>query len=100
MCRDNAKPTLQRLTLAVAGKGDSRKAERGLAQGSALAAGMALTKDLGNLPPNVCTPTFLAEQAVKLGKQYKMKVQVLEREEMKKLGMNTLLALASSPSTT
>ncbi|HEX2827171.1 MAG TPA: leucyl aminopeptidase [Burkholderiales bacterium] len=93
--RDKAKATLQRVTLAVDGKGESRKAERGLAQGGALAAGMALTKDLGNLPPNVCTPGFLAEQAVKLGKQYRMKVQVFERDEMKKLGMNTLLAVAA-----
>jgi leucyl aminopeptidase len=93
--RDNSKRALQRLTLGVADKGDTRKAERGLAQGSALAAGMALTKDLGNLPPNVCTPSFLGDQAVKLGKQYKMKVQVLDREDMQKLGMNTLLAVAA-----
>ena len=58
------------------------------------AAGMALTKDLGNLPPNVCTPSYLADQARELGKRYKMKVQVFEREDMKKLGMNTLLAVA------
>ena len=93
--KDTARPGLQRIALAVSGKGDTRKAERGLAQGNALAAGMALTKDLGNLPPNVCTPGYLADQAVKLGKQYKMKVQVLDREDMKKLGMNTLLAVAA-----
>jgi leucyl aminopeptidase len=92
--KDARKPPLQHITLAVGGKGDTRKAERGLAQGSALAAGMALTKDLGNLPPNVCTPGYLADQARALGKQYKMKVQVFEREDMKKLGMNTLLAVA------
>jgi leucyl aminopeptidase len=92
--KDSAQPGLREITLAVDGKGDVRKAERGLAQGSALAAGMALTKDLGNLPPNVCTPGYLADQARELGKRYKMKVQVLEREDMKKLGMNTLLAVA------
>jgi leucyl aminopeptidase len=56
---------------------------------------MALTKDLGNLPPNVCTPGYLADQARELGKRYRMKVQVLERDDMKKLGMNTLLAVAA-----
>jgi leucyl aminopeptidase len=92
--KDAAQPTLREVVLAVADKGDMRKAERGLAQGKALAAGMALTKDLGNLPPNVCTPGFLADQARELGKRYKMKVQVHEREDMRKLGMNTLLAVA------
>ena len=92
--RDSAKASLREITLAVAGKADQRKAETGVAQGSALAAGMALTKDLGNLPPNVCTPGYLADQARELGKRYKMKVQVLERDDMKKLGMNTLLAVA------
>ena len=93
--KESPQSGVREITLAFAEKGDSRKAERGLAQGQALAAGMALTKDLGNLPPNVCTPEFLAEQARELGKRYKMKVQVHEREDMRKLGMNTLLAVAA-----
>jgi leucyl aminopeptidase len=93
--KDSSQRTLREITLAVAaGKAEVRKAQRGLEQGSALAAGMALTKDLGNLPPNVCTPSYLADQARELAKRYKMKVQVLEREDMKKVGMNTLLAVA------
>ena len=39
-----------------------------LQEGSALVEGMNLTKDLGNLPPNVCTPTFLAQTAQNLPK--------------------------------
>jgi leucyl aminopeptidase len=91
--KDAAEPPLKRVTLVV-DKGDTRSAERGLEQGAALAAGMALTKDLGNLPPNVCTPTYLADQAREIAKRYRMKVQVLERDDMKKLGMNTLLSVA------
>jgi leucyl aminopeptidase len=91
---ENSKPALSQLTLAVADKSDVRAAETGAAEGSAIAEGMALTKDLGNLPPNVCTPGFLAQQARELGKSYRMKVQVLDREEMEKLGMRTLLAVA------
>jgi leucyl aminopeptidase len=92
--KDAAQPALRQLTLAVADKGEVREAETGLAQGTALAEGMALTKDLGNLPPNVCTPSYLADQARELAKRYKFKVQVLDREEMEKLGMRTLLAVA------
>jgi len=63
-------------------------------RGAAIAAGMALTKELGNLPANICTPTYLAETAQGLGREYKFKVDVLERKDMEKLGMNALLAVA------
>jgi leucyl aminopeptidase len=63
-------------------------------RGQAIAEGMALAKDLGNLPANFCTPTYLAETALALGKQHKLKVEVLEREDMEKLGMGSLLSVA------
>ena len=92
--KEAAEPALRKVTLAIAGKGMLRQAERGVTQGTALAEGMALTKDLGNLPPNVCTPGYLADQARNLAKRYRMKVQVLEREDMERLGMGTFLAVA------
>ena len=63
-------------------------------QGHAIASGMALAKDLGNLPGNHCTPTPLAETAESLGKQYKFDVEVLERDDMEKLGMGSFLSVA------
>ena len=90
-------PALRRVVLAVA-RSDEKKAARGLAQGLALAHGISLARDLGNLPGNVCTPTYLAEQARKLAKHYRMKIQVLERADMEKLGMNTLLSVAAGSS--
>ncbi len=87
-------PALKRLTLPVADRGASRRAAAGLEQGLAVAHGMNLAKDLGNLPPNVCTPTYLAEQARELAKHYRMKVTVLERADMERLGMHTLLSVA------
>ena len=74
--------------------GRSASGTRGLAQGRAIAAGMALARDLGNLPANVCTPTYLAEQAVQLGKSWKLGVQVLERRDMERLGMGSFLSVA------
>ena len=68
--------------------------EAAVKRGQAIAEGMALAKDLGNLPGNYCTPTHLAETAVELGKQFKLKVEVLEREDMEKLGMGSLLSVA------
>ena len=88
---------LKRLTLTYTNTGDRQPAERGLEQGLALGHGMNLAKDLGNLPGNVCTPTYLADEARELAKRYRttgMKAQILDRADMKKLGMGTLLSVA------
>jgi leucyl aminopeptidase len=71
------------------------QAERGLAQGVALANGMELTKRLGNLPGNVCTPTFLGEQAKKLGKEFGLSVEVNDRKAIEKLGMGSFLSVTN-----
>ena len=60
----------------------------------AIAAGVALAKDLGNLPPNICTPTYLGEQAKALAKAYGFKAEVLEEAEIRKLGMGSFLGVA------
>ena len=87
------KKGIAKLTINVAAS-DVPAAETGLADGQALAAGVSLAKDLGNLPPNVCTPSYLAEQALALGKTHQFKVEVLERDALKKLGMGSFLAVA------
>src|SRR5882672_6993615 len=56
---------------------EQRAAETGLREGIAIANGMALAKRLGNLPANVCTPSFLGDQARKLAKEFKLGVDVL-----------------------
>jgi len=88
-----ASKALKKATLLVA-KGDLGEAQAACASGEAIAGGMALAKDLGNLPGNVCTPTYLAEQAVALGKSAGLKVQVLEKKDCEKLGMGSFLAVA------
>ena len=66
-----------------------------LTQAEAMARGMVLAKDLGNLPGNVCTPSYLAQQATALAKKHKtLKATVLEESDMKKLGMGSLLSVA------
>jgi leucyl aminopeptidase len=65
-----------------------------LAQASAIAHGVNLAKDLGNLPGNICTPTYLAAQALALAKTHKsIKTTVLEEKDMQKLGMGSLLSV-------
>ncbi|MGM8226274.1 leucyl aminopeptidase [Cellvibrio sp. ARAG 10.3] len=71
-------------------------ATRGLETGKAIALGMNLARDLGNLPGNVCTPTYLANEAKRLARnQTKLTVKVLEEKQMKELGMHSLLSVAA-----
>ena len=70
-------------------------AQRAIEHGRAIANGVALAKDLGNLPGNLCTPSYLADQALELGKRSsRLKISILEEQEMQKLGMGALLAVA------
>jgi len=65
-------------------------------RGEAVAEGMALAKDLGNLPGNVCTPSHLAATAAALGRELGFDVEVLERADMEKLGMGSALAVGQA----
>ena len=85
---------LRKLALLIADRDELRGAQAALRGGMAVAEGMNLTKDLANLPGNVCTPTYLAEAARKLAKEHAMTAQVLERKDMEKLGMGSLLSVA------
>jgi len=89
-----AKRAIRKVTFVVANKGDMALVERGVARGEAIGEGIALAKDLGNLPGNVCTPTYLAEQAQELAKRHGMKAEILERKDMERLGMGCFLAVA------
>ena len=87
--------TLRRMVLTVPSRRDLPAGERAIRDGSAIVKGMNLLRDLANRPANVCTPTHLAEQAKQLGREYKsIKVKVLDRPAMEKLGMHSLLSVA------
>jgi leucyl aminopeptidase len=94
---EEAKPHLHKVTLSAInadGAAELGASEEALRRGIAIAEGMNLAKDLGNLAPNICTPTYLAEQAVGIAKTHKLKATVLEQKDMEKLGMGALLAVA------
>jgi len=87
---------LKSFGIAVAEKDQAREAERGLGHGRGIAAGTALTRDLANLPANVCTPTYLAKQARELAKQYKsVRAQVIDEPELKRLKMGSFLSVTA-----
>jgi len=86
-------------TLHVEDRKHNKLIETGINQGTAIANGMHLAKDLGNTAANVCTPSYLGKQAKKLDKDFtSIKTTVLSEAQMKKLGMGALLSVsAGSP---
>jgi leucyl aminopeptidase len=87
-------PSKLRSVSLVCSKTETAALAKGLLRGESLAAGALLARECANRPGNHCTPSFLAEQARKLGKEQGLKVEVLERRDCEKLGMGSFLAVA------
>jgi len=88
-------PALKRVSLGIADNSARNAAQRGLDHGAAVAIGQKVMRDLGNLPPNVCTPRYIARAARDLGRRHRsLKVRVLEEAAIQKLGMGSFLSVA------
>jgi leucyl aminopeptidase len=83
---------LQRVTIAVAKSSAAHQAAFKAAQGAAN--GIELARELGNLPPNVATPTRLGEEAKKLARAHGFRCEVLGPREVEKLGMGSFMSVA------
>ena len=89
-------PALKGFAVVVAGRGEVREAERGLAHGRGIALGSALTRDLANLPANVCTPSHLGQRARELAREHRsIRVQVLGEPELRRLKMGSFLSVTA-----
>ncbi len=75
-------------------KSEAKAVQLGLKRGAAVAAGVTLAREFGNRPGNQCTPTWLGQQAKKMGKEFGLDVEVLDRKAVEKLGMGAFLAVA------
>ena len=79
-----------------AAKAQIANATKGLLLGQAIAKGVNLARTLGDLPGNICTPSYLASEAKRLAsKESKLSVNILEEKQMKELGMGSLLSVAA-----
>ncbi|NKN31808.1 leucyl aminopeptidase [Marichromatium bheemlicum] len=89
------KVALKRLVLWVEKKAQQGVAERAIAHGEAMAEGIALARELGNLPGNICTPSYLAEQAETLATEHpRLTTEILDEAAMAELGMGALLSVS------
>jgi leucyl aminopeptidase len=69
---------------------------KGIKHGNAIGGGMAVSRDVANLPANVCTPTYLVKEARRIAKNSKhLRIEVLDEKEMQKLGMGALLSVTA-----
>jgi leucyl aminopeptidase len=97
-CKSGKKPprmALRKVHFNVDRK-DAASAKAAYQEASAISAGMSLARDLGNLPANVCTPSYLASQARQLARgEKRLRVTVLGEPEMKKLKMGSLLSVSA-----
>src|SRR5690606_35622129 len=88
------RPKLKKIVQVVERR-DATQAQQGLREGGAIARGMELTRTLGNLPGNVCTPTYLGDTAKKLVREFpSLKAEVLDRKQVQALGMGSFLSVA------
>ncbi|TQV64055.1 MAG: leucyl aminopeptidase [Halothiobacillaceae bacterium] len=87
-------PALKRVNF-VTGRKDMHDLEEALRAAEAIASGIRLTKDLANMPGNVCTPSYLADEARRLASLYpSIHAEILDQSAMEHLGMGALLAVA------
>jgi leucyl aminopeptidase len=85
---------LKKIGLALKAGGERAAAEKGAEHADAIVMGMSLARDLGNLPGNVCTPTYLARTAQRLAREHSnLQTRVIGEPEMKRLNMHSLLSV-------
>jgi len=87
--------SIESVDLLVDNKSELETVLSAIAVGSALTAGISSAKTLGNLPGNICTPTYLANQAKQLAKDYSsITTKVIEEKELEKLGMGAFMSVS------
>ena len=96
---DAPEDTLETLTILIDDDAKTEDAQAGITSGTAFAEGTRLARDLVNLPPNICTPPYMAERAVAMAKSVGLSVEVLEEKQMQALKMGALLAVAQGSKT-
>lgn len=89
-----AQPKLEKVTLVIDRRADLPKAEAALQQGMAIVEGQSLARTLGNLPGNICTPDYLANEARRMAETFGLDCDILEMSHMSELGMGALLSVA------
>jgi leucyl aminopeptidase len=93
--KENTRRPLRKIIFSVASRRELTIAEQASREAQKIADGVRLAKDLGNLPGNICTPSYLAQRAKDLCTLHeKLSCKVLTENQLEKQGFNALLAVA------
>jgi leucyl aminopeptidase len=85
---------LESLWLVFETRVPEQEVREGIRRGEIVGEATNFARTLGNEPSNILTPTRFAERALAIGAEAGLSIEVIEREQMEKLGMNTLLAVS------
>jgi leucyl aminopeptidase len=85
---------IQKLSLFIPERSNLTTARQAMLTGKAIASGVTMARELGNLPGNICTPSYLAGEAKQLATDFNMKLKVLGEKAMEKLSMGALLSVS------
>ncbi|TQV76769.1 leucyl aminopeptidase [Aliikangiella marina] len=97
---DSTRRPLRRLTFNVTTRKELTVGERAIEEGIAVAKGSHKARDLGNLPPNVANPSYLAEQAKLLAVDNdKVDCHVLDESELEEMGMGAFVSVSKGSDT-
>jgi leucyl aminopeptidase len=92
--RDKEQKSIENFWILFEGEVRLNEASEGIRRGTIVGNAVSFARTLANEPSNILTPTRFAERAVKIGEEAGLNVQIIERDEMEKLGMNALLAVS------
>ncbi len=92
---NDRKKDLRTITLLTDSSGAVKAMQKGVKIGEAIAESTVMVRDMVSSPPADMTPTIIATKAKEIARQFGFKLQVLEKEQMRKLGMGALLGVAS-----
>ena len=93
-------PALKSLAFTALDQRPGNHNKEALRQGEAIGKGISLTRDLANLPANICTPDYLAMQARNMSKRCPaLTTKILNENHMRRLGMGSLLSVAQGAKT-
>ncbi|NMP15978.1 leucyl aminopeptidase [Thalassotalea sp. Y01] len=92
--KEEARRPLRKIVFNVPTRRELPIGERAVAHGLAISTGMTSCKDVANMPPNICNPAYLAERGQQLTQiNDKISVDVIDEQQMEKLGMGSYLAV-------
>ncbi|PXF63135.1 leucyl aminopeptidase [Kangiella spongicola] len=86
---------LRKMTLFIESRADLAEGEKAINHACAITAGQSLTRDLANLPGNICNPTYLANLAEDLAKEYSsLNTNILDESELKEMGAGAFVSVS------